>query len=154
MSEREARLFSGDDDMELTVERLDVWASGMQDKPGALAAKLAALAEAGADLEFIVARRSPEKPGTGVLFVAPLRGDDEVRAAGQVGFSAANSLHSVRVEGDNRPGVAAEICSRLGKAGINVRGFSAAVIGTRFIAYMAFDTPDAAAKAVGVLQVA
>ena len=140
--------------MELMVERLDVWAAGMQDKPGALAAKLAALAESGADLEFIVARRSPEKPGTGVLFVAPLRGDDEVRAAGQIGFSAANSLHSVRVEGDNRPGIAAELCKRLGKAGINIRGLSAAVIGTRFIAYMAFDTADAAAKAVQVLQVA
>ena len=49
--------------MNLIAEPEVVWAASMQDTPGSLANKLAALAEAGADLGFIVARRSPEKPG-------------------------------------------------------------------------------------------
>jgi len=137
--------------MERIVERVDVWAAGIKDKPGALAGKLSALAEAGADLEFIIARRCPDKPGEGVVFVSPLRGDEEVQAAGAVGFAAANSLHTVRVEGENRPGGGAKLLEKLGKAGLTMRGFSAAAIGKRYIAYIAVDTAEDAAKAMKLL---
>ena len=53
--------------MKLEVTRVEVWIASMKDTPGALAAKLAPLSQAGADLEFVFARRSPEKPGTGVV---------------------------------------------------------------------------------------
>jgi hypothetical protein len=138
--------------MELTVERVDVWVAGIQDEPGALADRLAALAQAGADLDFVIARRAPDKPGTGVVFVTPLRGDAEVAAATEVGFNVSNSLHSVRVEGDNEPGIAARLTQKLADARINLRGVSAAVIGTRFIVYIALDTAADAEKAVKVLQ--
>ena len=49
--------------MELLVERVDVWAASIEDRPGGLAEVLAALREAGADLQFIIARRAPEAPG-------------------------------------------------------------------------------------------
>jgi hypothetical protein len=137
--------------MERTVERVDVWAAGIKDKPGALAAKLSALAEAGADLEFIISRRCPDRPGEGVVFVCPLRGDEEIQAAGAVGFAAANSLHTVRVEGENRPGGGAKLLGKLGKAGLNMRGFSAAAIGKRYVAYIALDTVEDAAKAMKLL---
>src|SRR5574340_1001666 len=51
---------------ELKIERADVWAASVQDEPGGLATILAGLEEAGADLEFILARRAPDKPRTGV----------------------------------------------------------------------------------------
>ena len=137
--------------MERIVERVDVWAAGIKDKPGALAGKLSALAEAGADLDFIVSRRCADKPGEGVVFVSPLRGDTEIQAASGVGFAAANSLHAVRVEGENRPGGGAKLLDKLGKAGLNVRGFSAAAIGKRYIAYIALDTAEDAAKAMKLL---
>jgi hypothetical protein len=137
--------------MERIVERVDVWAAGIKDQPGALAAKLSALAEAGADLDFIVSRRCADRAGEGVVFVSPLRGDEEVQAAGEVGFAAANSLHAVRVEGENRPGGGAKLLGKLGKAGLNVRGFSAAAIGKRYIAYIALDTAEDAAKAMKLL---
>ena len=35
-----------------------------------MAGKLALLAQAGANLEYIYTRRQPDKPGTGVLFIA------------------------------------------------------------------------------------
>ena len=91
--------------MNLAVERVDVWAASIEDKPGGLAQKLATLAEAGADLEFVVARRAPDKPGTGVVFVTPLQGDAQTAAAAGAGFAVADSLRSLRVEGDNRPGI-------------------------------------------------
>lgn len=128
--------------MDALVEREDVWAAGLDDKPGALAAKLAALTAAGADLDFIIVRRSPEKPGTGVVFVTPLRGDREIRAAASAGFAVTSSLHSVRFEGPNEPGAAATLTKMVGDAGINLRGFSAAVLGTRWVAHLGVDSAE------------
>jgi hypothetical protein len=128
--------------MDLLVEREDVWAASVDDKPGALAAKLSTLNDAGADLGFIIVRRAPEKPGTGVAFVTPLRGDREVRAATAAGFTVTSSLHSVRVEGPDEPGVAASLAKAIGDAGINMRGFSGAVLGTRFVAHVGVDSAE------------
>ena len=138
--------------MELMVEREDVWVASLDDKPGALAAKLKALAEAGADLDFAIARRAPDRPGTGVMFVTPLRGDAELKAASEVGFSAANRPHSLRVEGENAKGLAGMISGKLGAAGINLRGFSGAVIGKRFVLHIAFDTVELREKAIGIIK--
>ena len=138
--------------MDLIVDRVDVWAASVKDKPGGLARILTGLSEAGADLDFIIARRAPEKPGTGVVFVTPLRGDREVSAAATLGFNVTNSIHSVRVEGQNRPGVTAELTRKLAAEGLNLRGLSVAVIGPRFILYIGLDSAKDAAKAVDILQ--
>ena len=138
--------------MSVIVEREDVWVASLEDKPGVLGNKLAALAEVGADLGFVIARRSPEKAGTGVVFVTPLRGDREIEAATAVGFGISNHLHSLRVEGRNEPGIAARITQKIGQAGLNLRGFSGAVIGTQFVLHLAFDTTEATQKAAAVLQ--
>jgi hypothetical protein len=128
--------------MDLLVEKEDVWAASLDDKAGALAAKLSALTDAGADLDFIIVRRAPERPGTGVVFVTPLRADREVRAATAVGFLVTSRLRSVRVEGPNEPGIAATLAKAIGDAGINMRGFSAAVLGTRFVAHVGVDSAE------------
>ena len=137
--------------MNVIAEHEEVWVASMEDKPGALGVKLAALADAGADLGFIIARRSPEKPGTGVVFVTPLRGDRETEAAAEEGFSVSSHMHSVRVEGRNEPGIAAKVTQRIGQAGLNLRGFSGAVIGTQYVMHLAFETAEAAQKAIAVL---
>jgi hypothetical protein len=137
--------------MDLLVERVDVWAAPIQDRPGGLADILVTLRDAGADLQFIVARRAPEEPGTGVVFVTPLQSDKEVRAAAQVGFNVTRRLHCVRVMGPDQPGVAAVLTQKLGEAEINLRGFSASVIGTQFVAYVAVDSQDDASRAMEVL---
>ncbi len=138
--------------MELMVERVEVWAASMKDKPGSLSLILSGLRDAGADLDFIIARRSPEKPGTGVVFVTPLRGDREVAAATELGFAVTKNLQSVRVEGENKPGVAAEITSKLAEEKINLRGFSGAVVGTKFVLYIGLDSTADADKAVEILK--
>jgi hypothetical protein len=138
--------------MELVVERAEVWAASMKDEPGSLSRILKGLRDAGADLDFIIARRAPEKPGTGVVFVTPLRGDREIEAATELGFNATQSLHSVRVEGANKPGAGAEITGKLAEAKINLRGLSAAVMGTRFVLYLGLDSAADADKAVNILK--
>lgn len=137
--------------MDLLVERVDVWAATIQDRPGGLAEVLDALRQAGADLQSVIARRAPDKAGTGVVFVTPLQNDREIRAAAQVGFNVSQSLHSVRVMGLDRPGIAAQLTQMVADAGINLRGFSASVIGTQFVAYFAVDSEDDADGVLGIL---
>ena len=138
--------------MELSVERVDVWAATIDDKPGGLAKVLSVLRDAGVDLQFIVARRTPEASGKGVVFVAPLQGDSAIRAATQAGFSVTPSLHSIRVMGLDQLGIIAQLTQMLADGGINLRGVSAAVLGTQFIAYVALDSLSDADKAIDILQ--
>jgi len=138
--------------IDLSVERVDVWAGSIEEASGGLALVLKALRDVGADLDFIIARRAAESPGKGVVFLTPLRGEKEVAAAINLGFKITNSVHSVRVEGENKPGIAAAVSEKLAAAGINLRGFSAGVIGSRFIFYIGFDSRADAAKAAVVLK--
>jgi hypothetical protein len=138
--------------MDLIVELVDVWAATIPDKPGGLASVLSTLRDAGADLQFVIARRAPGTPPAGVVFVTPLQGDREIRAAAVAGFNVTHKLHSVRVTGPNRPGIGAELTQKLADAGINLHGFSASVIGTQFVAYIGVDSLDDATKALGVLN--
>jgi hypothetical protein len=137
---------------DLMVESVDVWAASIRDEPGGLAVMLKGLRDAGADLEFIVARRAHEEPGTGVVFVTPLRGDTEIAAAADLGFNVSSQLHAVRVEGENTRGAVAELTDLLAEAGINLRGVSAAVIGTRFILHVAVDSVSDATRAIDILK--
>lgn len=138
--------------MDLLVEHVDVWAATIQDKPGALASVLSELREEGADLQFIIARRAPEAPGKGVVFVTPLQGDTEIAAAAQLGFNVTHTVRSVRVMGRDRRGIAAELTQKLADRGLNLRGFSASVIGTQFVAYVAVDSLEDANRAIEILE--
>lgn len=138
--------------MDLLVERVDVWAAPIDDRPGGLAEILAVLKDVGANLQFIIARRAHETPGKGVVFVTPLQGNREIRVAAQAGFNVTQSLHSIRVMGRDKPGAAAELIQKLAAAEINLRGFSASAIGPQFVAYMALDSLEDANKAMQVLE--
>jgi predicted amino acid-binding ACT domain protein len=91
-------------------------------------------------------------PGTGVLFMAPLKGSVQIRAAKKAGFVKNNLLHCVRVEGPDKPGVGAQLTQSLARAGINLRGMSAVAVGRQFVAYLAFDDAAAAVKAARILK--
>ena len=64
---------------EITNE--DVWVGEIADRAGSLGQVLETISAAGANLEFMVARRAPDKPGYGVVFLAPIVGDKPVKAA-------------------------------------------------------------------------
>lgn len=138
--------------MRFKISRAATWAATMEDRPGALADKLATLAAAGANLEFVLARRAPEQRGSGVVFVTPLRGAKQIRAADEAGFQKTDGLHSIRIEGADRPGIGAMVTRALADAGINLRGVSAAGIGKRCLLHVALDTEKDAMKAAAVLK--
>jgi len=136
---------------DLIVTRVGVWAVPLRDEPGSLANKLVGLREAGADLDFIICRRSPDKPGSGVLFVTPILGDREIEAATQLGFNTTDHVYAVRIEGPNRRGIAAELTEKVGASGITIRGFSAHVSGARFVALFGLDSAEDAAKTASIV---
>jgi len=137
--------------MAMKATRVDTWAATIKDQPGGLSAKLATLAAAKVNLEFIIARRSAEKPGTGVVFATPISGAAGLAAAKKAGFKKSTSMHTVRIEGPQKAGQGAVISGALADAGINLRGFSAAAIGKKFVAHVSVDTSAAAAKAMKVV---
>jgi hypothetical protein len=138
--------------MAYTVKKVEVWAGEVADRPGGVADKMEALSAAGANLEFVIARRAADKPGTGVLFVTPVKGAKQKSAAQNVGLATSASLQSVRVEGPDRAGLGAKMTRALADAGINLRGLSAAALGRRSISYLAFDNDADADNAVRALR--
>lgn len=127
--------------------RVDTWASPILDRSGALAAKLKALAAGGINLELIIARRAGDEPGKGVVFVTPIKGAKQVGAAGAAGFTRTTSLHTLRIEGTDKIGQASRVAASLAEHGLNLRGFSAAALGKKFVCYVAFDTEADVVKA-------
>ena len=137
--------------MALKISTREVWAATLKDKPGGLAAALEALSRAGANLEFLIARRSPEKRGQGVVFVTPI-GKKQAQAAKRAGFSPSEALYSVRIEGKNQSGLGSQVARALAKQKLNLRGFSGAAIGNRAVLYIALDNRNDAAVAVRTLK--
>ena len=138
--------------MAVEASRVDVWVGSLKDRPGGLAEVLCPLAEAGAQLEYVMARRAPDKPGTGVLFVAPVKGAKQTAAARKAGLHKAKTLTAVKAEGRDKPGLGAAMTCALAEAGVNLRGMTATVIGNKFVLWLALDGAKDAAKAVRVLK--
>jgi hypothetical protein len=138
--------------MKLTVSRTEVWAATIDDRPGGVADKLAALAEARANRGFILARRTPEQRGQGVVFVTPLVGRKQRKAAEMAGFQKTKTLHSLRVETLDKPGFGAKLTRAVADAGVNLRGVSATALGKRCAVYLVLDTAKQLGKVAGVLK--
>jgi hypothetical protein len=137
--------------MGLEIRRIQVWSAETPDRPGAAAAKLELLARAGADLEFVFTRPHPAKPDTSILFLAPITGPEQIKAAREVGLAPALDVAMLCVSGANKPGIGYELMSHLAVAGLNLRGLSISAVGSRFAAYLAFDSADVATLALQVL---
>jgi len=140
--------------MSVKVTKLDVWSGEIQDQPGGLTGVLRQLAGANANLEMVVARRQPDKPGAGIVFLAPVKGRKATESAAMAGLSPATGMAALRVEGTDRPGLGAKMTGAIADAGINMRGLSAAALGSRFVAYVAFDSAEDAAKAATAIKAA
>src|ERR1043166_6116449 len=107
--------------MPLKVTTIDVWSAEIQDQPGGLAGALRQLAGASANLEMVVARRQPDKPGTGIVFLAPVKGRKATEAAAMADLSPATGMAALRVEGTDRRGLGAKMISDLADDGISMR---------------------------------
>ena len=138
--------------MALKITRTEVWMASIDDRAGGAADKLEALARAGADLQFVFTRRTPEQPGRGLMFAWPIKGKKAVEAAQMAGFSANNSMQGLRLEGGDKAGLGAKIARAMGNAGVSFRGMSATAIGSKFASHILFDSADDAARAAAALK--
>ena len=136
--------------MKLELSRIDVWSSDLADRPGSLARKLEELAAAGADLEFLLCRRTKAKAG--MVYVAPVKGAKQIQAAKKAGFVKDVGMALLRVVGPDKVGMSALISETLADAGINIAGVSTTGVGKRFVSYLAFDCVEEASRAQRVLN--
>ena len=137
--------------MSFKWDRVHVWSCEIADEPGATAAKLSTLAKSGANLEYINTQRLPTKPGYGVLYVAPITGAVQTRAARSAGFHENDALHLHRIEGDNEAGLAHRLTQQWELASISLQGLMMAVLGNKFVGYAGFDTVNDANQAAQIL---
>ncbi len=137
--------------MSFKLDRVHVWAGEVADQAGGVAAKLAFLAQAGANLEYIYTRRQPDKPGTGILYVAPVSGPLAVRAAKSAGLHEANEPIVLRVEGDNAAGLGHRLTNQWAAEGLSLGGLMMSVLGDKFVGYVSFDTTADANRAAAIL---
>ena len=138
--------------MALKATKAQVWAVSIDDRAGGVADKLEPLAKAGANFEMVLARRTPENAGKGMLFVTPVKGAKAMRAAREAGMGSPETIYSVRIEGADRPGLGAKIVRALGDAGISFRGISGVAIGRKFVSYLACDSAEDQANAIAALK--
>src|ERR1700738_3156342 len=118
--------------MGFKLDRGHVWAGEVMGQAGGVAAKLQSLAQAGANLEYIYTRRQPDKPGTGVLLVAPITGPMQLRAAKTTGLHETNNPVVLRVEGDNQAGLGHRVTQQWALAGLSLQGLTMSVLGDKF----------------------
>src|SRR5262245_58155047 len=137
--------------MSFKLDRVHVWAGEVADQAGGVAGKLALIAQAGANLEYIYTRRQPEKPGTGMLYVAPITGPMAVRAAKSAGLNEVSTPIVLRVEGDNAAGLGFRLTQQWAVEGLSLHGLMMSVVGEKFVGYASFDTIADANRAAAIL---
>lgn len=137
--------------MSFKMARVHVFHTEIKDEPGGIAARLKPLGEAGVHLEYVYSQRSATKPGMGDLYVAPIAGNGGITAA------KANGLHEVqepivmRVEGDDKAGLAGRLTEAWEKEGLNLHGMVMSVFHGKFVGYVTFDTVQDANRAATLL---
>ena len=138
--------------MAFEINTVDVWTCEIEDRPGALADKLEALQRAGANLEFAILRPSSDiLSSTGLLFVAPVVGREQIRAAAESGLEKNASLHALRIAGADQPGLVAGIARTLADARINITALWAAAIGGSSALYVRVESGADAKRAAQIL---
>jgi hypothetical protein len=137
--------------MAVSVSKVEVWAGNIQDQAGSLANVLERIAGTGASVDCVIARRHPDRPGSGDVFISGATGKKAQDAAGQAGLTKAANIATLRIEGGDKPGLGSKITRAIADAGVNIRGVSAMTLGGKFVAYIGFDNAqdaDRAAKAI------
>jgi hypothetical protein len=137
--------------MSYKFDRVHVWSCEVADEAGGVAKKLAFLAQADTNLEYVYTKRVLDKPGTGVLYVAPITGPGQVRAARAAGMAETDDPVVRRIQGDNEMGLVHRLTQQWAIAGISFQSLTMTVVGNKFVGYVAFDTVADANRAAQIL---
>ena len=132
------------------IRRVDYFYVEVPDKPGEGARALAALKEAGINLLNFTA--FPTSSGRAQLDLVTDNADALQKAAKGAGLTLSARKQAFFVQGQNRPGAAAEVLRKLADAKINIKAAngSAGQGGFGMIVWVATSDYNAAAKALGV----
>jgi hypothetical protein len=137
--------------MSYKFDRVHVWTCEVADQAGGVAAKLHFLAEAGANLEYVFTKRLPDRPGAGILYVAPVTGAAQVRAARTAGMHEVDTPVVRRIEGDNEAGLVHRLTQQWALADISFHSLMMTVLGKKFVGFVGFDSIEDANRAAQIL---
>jgi hypothetical protein len=137
--------------MAVTVKRVTLWRSEVENKPGMLARTLKPLADAGASLQVVMAYRVPGEPGRAAIELSPVSGRKSEAAAKAAGLDR-SSIPTILAMGDDRPGLGSEIAEAIAGAGINVSFLVAQVVGRKYSAVYGFETEEEARIATSLIK--
>jgi hypothetical protein len=148
---RRGSLFAQEAVMAMQVAKVEVWAGDVQDQVGGLAQVLEAIGGAGGSVECVIGRRQSDRPGSGEVFVTPVKGAKAQKAAEGAGLRR-TPIPTLRIEGTDKPGLGGRMMRAIADAGVNVRGVSAAVLGNKFVVYIGFDGAEDMERAAKALK--
>ena len=137
--------------MAVTVKKVTLWRSEVENKAGVLANALEPLAKAGADLQVVMGYRYPGNESKAALELYPVSGKKSMAAAQAAGLSA-SAIPTLLVEGDNRAGLGYATAKAIAEAGINLSFLVAQVTGKKYLAVFGFETEADASKAATLIK--
>ncbi len=137
--------------MAVTVRRITLWRSEVENKPGMLAQTLKPLADAGVSLQVVMAYRFPGEPTRGAIELSPVTGKKSQVAAQTAGLDR-SSIPTLLAMGDDRPGLGSEIAEAIEGAGINISFMVVQVVGRRYSAVYGFETEEEAQIAANLIK--
>jgi hypothetical protein len=137
--------------MAVTVKRITLWRSEVENKPGALARTLRPLAQAGANLQLIMGYGIPGDATRGAIELFPVSGKKSQEAARTAGLSPA-SIPTLLAIGDDRPGLGSAIADAIAGAGINLSFLVAQAIGRKYSGIYGFETEEDTRKATTLIK--
>jgi hypothetical protein len=137
--------------MAVTIKKVTLWRTEVDNKPGALSTVLTPLAEAGADLRVVMGYHHHGTAGRAVIEVCPVTGKKATAAAGNAGL-AASAISTLLVRGDDKPGLGRNIAQALADEGINITFLVAQVIDKQFSAVIGFEDEAASERAVKLIK--
>ncbi len=137
--------------MAVTVKRITLWRSEVENKSGMLAQTLKPLGDAGASLQVVMAYRLPGEPPRAAIELYPVSGKKS-QAAAMAARLDRSSIPTILAMGDDRPGLGSEIAEAMAGAGINVSFLVMQVIGRKYSAVYGFETEEEAQIAANLIR--
>ena len=137
--------------MAVTVRKITVWRTEVDNRAGRLAQLLEALTAARGSLDVVMGYRVPGQHERAVIEVWPVSGKKLSQAAESVGLRPSETP-TLLVLGDDRPGLGHAMARTLADAGINLVFLVAQVVGRRYSAVFGFESAVDADRAVGLLK--
>jgi hypothetical protein len=137
--------------MPVSVKKITLWRAEIDNLPGTLAATLAPLAAAGADLQIVMGYRIPGRESKAVVEVYPVTGKKVTAAAQSAGLGGV-VFPALLVQGDNEPGLGHKLSQAIAGAGINLSFFVAQVIEGRYSAVIGLDNDEDAKKVTSIAR--